>query len=623
MRNIKFHIRIVSNFKLCYLNILKQNFFGSSLLLLFIFCSGALAGSATQTDWSGGPGVEGPVLSLGTSFYQDTSVKWSVPGELSAGRADLRYWVDHLVIAPGQAFPLDLDGDGDMDVAGAAFGGADIFVWENMDGSGDSWTRYLVDDGFSHPRGMDWEDVDGDGDPDLLGGSYLDGDLTWWENPGSFGTSWIEHLITDSFFLCQDVDAEDIDGDGDPDLVAVSGYQSRITWWENNDGVFSEHSISSSLTPSSCVATDVNGDGEPDVVVASTSLSQIVWFENLGNGSAWTARILQNSIQPSCLDAYDIDGDGDTDIFFGSSLGNSVGWLENTGDFSEVWPLHTVTDLFLDVYDVAAGDYDSDGDIDIAGSAVFSDNFMWCENTDGYGQSWTNHLLEENYAGYRIYAGDLNSDGRTDIITGGYHTTQICWWDVGSLNGYLESSILDIKGEAEWDSLLWSATEPGGTDVSFQIRASNNLSEMGAWSDTLSAPCSLTGILEQGHQYVQYRALLSASPDGSDPTLEEVSISWNCTAIGESESHLIIDAPLILPISPNPGTFPVIRYIPSSTETIELGVYDVSGRYVAGETCKPGDGVHQLQLRELPSGVYVCRFTSGSYNNSVRFVVID
>ncbi len=108
---------------------------GSTLVMLFLICSFALAGSATQTDWSGGPGVVGPVLELGTSCHVDTSVESSVPGQLGAGREDLRYWVDHLVHFPGNAIPVDLDGDGDMDVAGAAFGGSDIFVWENMDGS--------------------------------------------------------------------------------------------------------------------------------------------------------------------------------------------------------------------------------------------------------------------------------------------------------------------------------------------------------------------------------------------------------------------------------------------------------------------------------------------------------
>ncbi|MCK5842406.1 MAG: T9SS type A sorting domain-containing protein [Candidatus Sabulitectum sp.] len=67
----------------------------------------------------------------------------------------------------------------------------------------------------------------------------------------------------------------------------------------------------------------------------------------------------------------------------------------------------------------------------------------------------------------------------------------------------------------------------------------------------------------------------------------------------------------------------MISYIPSSTETIELVVYDVFGRRVAGTTCKPGNGVRQLLPGELPSGVYVCRLTSGSYIDSKRFVVID
>ncbi|OPX30319.1 MAG: hypothetical protein B1H09_05200, partial [Gemmatimonadaceae bacterium 4484_173] len=286
MRNSHFYLQIVSIQKPSYEKYVAPRSSLGTLALLFVICSPALSGSVTQTDWSGGSGVEGPALDLGTSYYMDTSVNSSVSGELSAGRADLRYWVDHYVSFPGNAFPVDLDGDGDMDAAGAAFEGSDIFVWENIDGSGDSWTRYLVDDDFGHPDGMDWGDVDGDGDPDLLGGSYLDNELTWWENPGSFSGNWVEHLITGSFVQCRDVDAEDIDNDGDPDLLAVTSYQTRITWWENNAGVFSEHLISSTFDPGSCIATDINGDGEPDVVVASDNMDQIVWYENLGSGSA-------------------------------------------------------------------------------------------------------------------------------------------------------------------------------------------------------------------------------------------------------------------------------------------------------------------------------------------------
>lgn len=595
----------------------------SGFLPLFAFITGASAGTAVQTDWSGGPGVQGPVLDLGTSFHVDTSVNWSVPGELGAGRANLRYWVDHLVHWPGNAFPVDLDGDGDMDVAGASFNDSDIFVWENVDGSGDSWTRYLVDNDFGHPDGMDWGDVDGDGDPDLFGGSYTDYDLTWWENPGSFGGVWTEHLITGSFVLCQDVDAEDIDKDGDPDLVAVAGYQNRISWWENIGGSFTEHSISSTFQPSCCIVTDLDGDGEPDVVVASEGLNEIRWYENLNSGSAWTERVLQGGVtQPSSLDAADIDGDGDTDILCGSWASDLTCWFENTGEYASSWPSHTVSNGIAYVWDVAAGDYDSDGDMDAAGSAIFATDFFWCENGDSQGMNWTDHLLAENYAGYRVAAGDFNTDGRTDIICSGYHTTQICWWDLGSLSGYIESSILNTQEEAAWDSLFWSANEPAGTGVSFQIRASENPADMGPWSDTLSTPCSLSGILQDGHQFVQYRALLVSSPNGNDPSLEEVSISWTGTGVGDSGTEPSI-GPMLLPVSPNPCVFPVIRYIPAGVQTAELAVFDVCGRCVAKATGQPGEGVRQLLPGILPPGIYLCRMTSGSYCGSVRFAVVD
>jgi hypothetical protein len=53
----------------------------SPTLLLASIC---LAGTATQTDWSGGDGVLGPVIDWGEEFYTDTDINWlSSPGDVS------------------------------------------------------------------------------------------------------------------------------------------------------------------------------------------------------------------------------------------------------------------------------------------------------------------------------------------------------------------------------------------------------------------------------------------------------------------------------------------------------------------------------------------------------------
>jgi len=100
--------------------------------------------------------------------------------------------------------------------------------------------------------------------------------------------------------------------------------------------------------------------------------------------------------------------------------------------------------------------------------------------------------------------------------------------------GSLESSILDIQGvNYSWNDFDWNATTPANTSVSFQLRASWNYIYMGVWSDTLTSPCSLAGILQDGRRYVQYRVILSTSDPDSTSILNDVTITWNPVGVGE------------------------------------------------------------------------------------------
>jgi hypothetical protein len=75
----------------------------------------------------------------------------------------------------------DLDGDGDLDVAGAGWSASGGMAWfENADGMGSSWVRETVDRAFGPSSSVHLADVDGNGSLDLLGSAWEGHELAWW-----------------------------------------------------------------------------------------------------------------------------------------------------------------------------------------------------------------------------------------------------------------------------------------------------------------------------------------------------------------------------------------------------------------------------------------------------------
>ena len=287
---------------------------------------------------------------------------------------------------------------------------------------------------------VDAADLDGDTDPDIVASSHAgDGIFVLLNNgDGAFGEAF-DRFVTNA---ARGLAVGDFDNDGHVDVVVAANIQELYMLPGLGDGTFGEPRISEEQTFSGTAfelaEADFDGDGNLDV--AALGAQRLLVFRGDGEGGFTRVAVIisaESFVTKAGLVSGDLNGDGSVDLAVATGDGEIVIVRnDGTGNLSESARITTSSEAI----DIAAGDFDGDGDVDLAASGMISTTILINHDNDAFEAETT---VPASSIAWNVEVADVNLDGHLDLVqVAASHGIQVSYGDGDG--GFETGEVLDM-----------------------------------------------------------------------------------------------------------------------------------------------------------------------------------